>query len=75
MIFKLHDYNNVFSKRHFVIEEIKELNEYKQLHSENMFYLNIDFIKYMKEQKFYHDNVGIYIGNDKNKYGVKKFYF
>jgi hypothetical protein len=54
--------------------ELDERNEYETIHAENMYCLMIDLKRYINEQEFYFDNWGFYIGYDKNKYGVKKFW-
>lgn len=77
MKFILHDHKNpsIHTIRHFVINDLKELNESKINHSEKLYYLHEDLRKYIDEHKFYFDNVGFYIGYDTNKYGVRKFYY
>ena len=75
MTFVLHDYNNlIISQRYRIIDDLKEYNKQRLSHYENMYYLKLDLQKYLNEKQFYEYNIGIYIGYDINKYGVKKYW-
>jgi len=74
----LNNYNNynkvILSQRYKVIDDLKQYNEQRLLQYENMYYLKEELKRYINEKEFYEYNIGVYIGYDINKYGVKKFW-